>query len=206
MPLQNRVDPFAQLHAVSARGTLMGNRGGCFHKDDQTLKRTRWASRAWITCVLEFKDRRRKLMQPNRYTELFFLDEATSFAAGHRPCYECRRADATAFRAALIRAGEFDTPPLAPALNDAIAGEVQTVLKGQAEREIVDPATLPDGAIYAANGRAFLKRGEVGKPWSFAGYGAAEPLPDIAERLTPQMTCAAFSAGYVPILHPSAAA
>lgn len=206
MTLQNRVDPFAEIHAVSARGTFMGNRGGCFHNADQTLKRTRWASRAWITCVLEFKGRKRKLMQPNRYTELFFLDEATSFAAGHRPCYECRRADATAFRAALIRAGEFDVPPLAPVLNDAIAGEVQAVLKGRANRDVVDPATLPDGAIYAAGGRAFLKRGRVGKPWSFAGYGAAEPLPDTAERLTPKMTCAAFSAGYVPVLHPSAAA
>lgn len=206
MPLQNRVDPFAEIHAVPARGTFMGNRGGCFHKDDQTLKKTRWASRAWITCVLEFKNRKRKLMQPNRYTELFFLDEATSFAAGHRPCYECRRADAVAFRAALIRAGEFDLPPLAPVLNDAIAGEVQAVLKGRATRDVVDPAALPDGAIYAAGGRAFLKRGRVGRPWSFEGYGAAEPLPDTAERLTPAMTCAAFSAGYVPVLHPSAAA
>lgn len=184
----------------------MGNRGGCFHKDDRTLKRTRWASRAWITCVLEFKNRKRELMQPNRYTELFFLDEATSFAAGHRPCYECRRADAIAFRTALVRAGQFDAPPLAPVLSDAIAGEVQAVLKGQAGRDKVDPATLPDGAMYAADGRAFLKCGEVGKPWSFEGYGAAEPLPETAERLTPQMTCAAFSAGYVPILHPSATA
>lgn len=206
MTLQNRVDPFAEIHAVSARGTFMGNRGGCFHNADQTLKRTRWASRAWITCVLEFKGRKRKLMQPNRYTELFFLDEATSFAAGHRPCYECRRADATAFRAALIRAGKFDVPPLAPVLNDAIAGEVQAILKGRANRDVVDPATLPDGAIYAAGGGAFLKRGGVGKPWSFEGYGTAEPLPDTAERLTPKMTCAAFSAGYVPVLHPSAAA
>ncbi len=206
MPLQNRVDPFAEIHAVPARGTFMGNRGGCFHNDDQTLKRTRWASRAWITCLLQFKGRRRKLMQPKRYTELFFLDEATAFAAGHRPCYECRRADATAFRDALIRAGEFDTPPLAPILNDAIAGEVQSVLKGKATRETVNPASLPDGAIYAVGERAFLKRGRAGKPWSFDGYGPAEPLPDTATRLTPRSVCAALSTGYLPVLHPSAAA
>lgn len=103
MPLPNRVDPFGKIHAVGARGTLMGNRGGCFHRDDKTLKPTHWASRQWIVCELEFKGRRRTLMSPGRYTELFFLDEATALAGGHRPCFECRRERATAFVDAVVR-------------------------------------------------------------------------------------------------------
>ena len=94
MPLQNRVDPFGLIHAVPDRGTLMGNRGGCFHTEAKVLKPTHWKTRQWITCVLDFKNRQRELMGENTYTELFFLDEATALAAGHRPCYECRYADA----------------------------------------------------------------------------------------------------------------
>jgi hypothetical protein len=97
MPLQNRVTPSGEIIATPHRGLMMGNRGGCFHRPDQTLKARRWANRQWIACLLEFKDRRRQLMQPNRYTELFFLDEATALAAGHRPCFECRRASAVRF-------------------------------------------------------------------------------------------------------------
>ena len=104
-PLQNRVTPFGEIAAVTARGTMMGNRGGCFHDDAQQLRRRRWASRRWICCVLSFKERHREVMMPRRYTELFFLDEATAFAAGHRPCAECRRADYNAFQKAWQRAG-----------------------------------------------------------------------------------------------------
>ena len=84
MPLQNRVDPFGLIHAVSERGTMMGNRGGCFHTEEKALKSTHWKTRQWITCVLEFKGRQRELMAERQYTELFFLDEVTALAAGHR--------------------------------------------------------------------------------------------------------------------------
>ena len=93
MPLQNRVDPFGELFADSARGRFFGNRGGRFHTDDRTLTRRRWVSRTWICCVLEFKNRHRDVWGRS-YTELFFLDEVTALAAGHRPCFECRRRDA----------------------------------------------------------------------------------------------------------------
>ena len=93
MPLQNRVNPFGELCAFSARGLFMGNRGGRFHTDAKTLTARRWASRQWICCVLDFKGRRRDVWG-RFYTELFFLDEPTAFAAGHRPCFECRRKDA----------------------------------------------------------------------------------------------------------------
>ena len=102
MPLQNRVSPFGELFAASARGTLLGNRGGRIHRDDRTLGKRRFASRQWICCVLEFKGRRRKVWGDS-YTELFFLDEPTALAAGHRPCFECRRAEARAFADAWAR-------------------------------------------------------------------------------------------------------
>ena len=94
MPLQNRVVPDGRIIVSPARGTMMGNRGGVFHTLEQTLARKHWHSKQWICCVLDFKNRRRQLMQPRRYTELFFLDEATALSAGHRPCFECRRAAA----------------------------------------------------------------------------------------------------------------
>jgi len=93
MPLQNRVDPFGELFADRSRGLFLGNRGGRLHDDDRALGRRRWASRQWICCRLEFKDRHRKVWGKS-YTELFFLDEVTALAAGHRPCFECRRNDA----------------------------------------------------------------------------------------------------------------
>ena len=96
MPLQNRVDPFGELFADPARGTFMGNRGGRFHTPARTLTARRWASRQWICCVLTFKGRHRDVWG-QFYTELFFLDEPTALAAGHRPCFECRRQDADNF-------------------------------------------------------------------------------------------------------------
>src|SRR5689334_14507846 len=96
VPLQNRVDPFGELFATPSRGLFLGNRGGRFHTDDQKLIRRRWASRQWICCVLDFKGRQRDVWG-RYYTELFFLDEVTAFAAGHRPCFECRRKDAEQF-------------------------------------------------------------------------------------------------------------
>ena len=99
MPLQNRVDPFGELFATPSRGLFMGNRGGRIHTDDRKLTKRRWASRQWICCVLDFKSRQRDVWG-RYYTELFFLDEVTALAAGHRPCFECRRKDAEAFASA----------------------------------------------------------------------------------------------------------
>ncbi|MCR9196535.1 MAG: hypothetical protein NXH88_17485 [Hyphomonas sp.] len=203
MPLQNRVDPFGLIHAVSARGTFMGNRGGCFHTEEKVLKSTHWKTRQWITCVLEFKNRRRELMGDNRYTELFFLDEVTALAAGHRPCYECRYADAKQFREALVRSGVFHYRPKASDLSDAIAGEIQSVLKGKSEREQVATADLPDGAMFTTGAAAFLKWQGQAHPWQFSGYGIPQGLPEHAVRLTPHITCQALAHGYTPQVHPS---
>jgi hypothetical protein len=101
MPLQNRVSPFGAIERHPARGLMMGNRGGCLHDAaTRALNGRRWASKRWIACVTQFRGRRRPIMAANRYTELFFLDEVTALAAGHRPCFECRSADARSYAAA----------------------------------------------------------------------------------------------------------
>ena len=206
MPLQNRVDPFGLIHAVPERGLLMGNRGGCFHTKDKRLKPTHWKTRQWITCVLDFKARRRTLMSEGSYTELFFLVEATALAAGHRPCYECRYPDAKRFRDALVQSGVFRYRPKASDLSDAIAGEIQDVLKGKSEREPVETKVLPDGAMFTTGATAFLKWQDQAFAWSFSGYAAPIALPERSVRLTPHITCQALANGYTPQIHPSASA
>ena len=182
---------------------MMGNRGGCFHTEDKALKPTHWKTRQWITCVLEFKGRQRELMAERQYTELFFLDEVTSMAAGHRPCYECRYADAKRFREALVRSGVFRYRPKASDLSDAIAGEIQSVLKGKSERETIVPATFPDGAMFTTGAAPFLKWNGRAYPWQFSGYGTPSDLPEQAIRLTPHITCQALAHGYEPAVHAS---
>lgn len=198
-PLQNRAAPDGRLHAVAARGLLMGNRSGRLHRADGTLGRARWRSRAWIACRLEFRGRHRQVMGES-YTEIFFLDEATALAAGHRPCFECRRADALAFAAAWARARGLDAPPR--------AGEMDRVL--HAERlgppEIVPRGALPPGAIFRLDG-GFRLCGTGGVlTWDFAGYRAAPAVP--AGRpvvaVTPASVRAVLAAGYRPGVHPSA--
>ena len=142
-------------------------------------------------------------MQPGLYTELFFLDEATALAGGHRPCFECRRADAAAFRDTLVRRGRLEARETVGALDEQLAGEVQSVLGGGQARSAVQPGTLPDGAMYAADGAAWLKLGIEARRWSFAGYDAPRPLHEGGQRLTPQATCEALSEGYRPVLHAS---
>src|SRR6476660_1150001 len=122
MPLQNRVTPFGELIADPARGTMFGNRGGRFHRDDRTLGARRWASRQWICCALAFKGRRHNVWGPTSYTDLFFLDEVTAFAAGHRPCVECRRADATSFAGKWAQA-KGGAVPYAPEMDEVLQAE-----------------------------------------------------------------------------------
>ena len=198
-PLQNRVDPFGEIRAVSARGLFYGNRGGRFHRDDQTLGASRWKSKQWITCLCAFKGRRNIVFGP-RYTDLFFLDEPTALAAGHRPCFECRRERALAYRGAVdpteaSRAGDLDR---------RLDAERRA---GRAKRIHTLPMDdLPDGAMFADGAQAFAIRGDAVLPWSFAGYGAALPRPRAKNVacLTPPTSLTALSAGYAPEWHSSA--
>jgi hypothetical protein len=201
MPLQNRVTPQGDIIATPHRGMLTGNRGIIHDPASKTLTR-RWASPAWLTCVCEFRGRRRQVMGGRSWTELFFLDEATAFAAGHRPCFFCRRDDANRFRAAW-QAGNGAGPVRAPEIDAVLHRER---LQGGRKRLHALPMPLeklPDGAMLQGGGESYLiARGRVLR-WSPAGYGAA-PAPANAMLLTPPSTLRAFGAGYRPVLHPSA--
>ena len=206
-PLQNRVTPAGEIVADPARGTLMGNRG-CLHRADRTLGVARWRSKLWICCVLRWRDVRRDVMPPGRWTALFFLDEATALAAGHRPCGYCRRAAYASFTDAWRRAAGLARPPR--------AGEMDATL--HAER--VDPRTrrqrtrpalageLPDGVMVRHDGTCGLLAGEASCRGRFAATWPRSRCgrPRRVELLTPPSTVAAIAAGYGRLLHPSAMA
>jgi len=196
MPLQNRVSPFGDLFATPARGALFGNRGGRFHTADKTLTRRRWASRQWICCVLDFKGRQRDVWG-RYYTELFFLDEVTAFAAGHRPCFECRRKDAEAFAAL------FPGARRAPAMDQVLHAERLDGKAKRVHRRGIDD--LPDGAMVARDGEAFAVRGKRLLRWTPRGYSGARARPRKTQTdvLTPPAMLEVLSAGYAPLWHPS---
>jgi hypothetical protein len=192
-PLQNRVDPFGELHAVAERGLMMGNRGGRLHRDDKTLGGRGWASKRWIACVCDFKGRRRDVWGLG-YTELFFLDEPTALAAGHRPCFECRRAAAKAFAAAFPGGLKG-----ADAMDEVLHRERLDHRRKRVWRARL--GEMPEGAMIARDGRAYAVRRGTLSPWSFAGYGAPESLApeEAAEVLTPPSIVAALANGYRPV-------
>ena len=201
MALQNRVTPFGELIATPARGTMFGNRGGKFHRDDRTLGKRRWASRQWICCVLSFKGRRHPVWR-DRYTALFFLDEVTALAAGHRPCFECRRADAKAFAEKWAEAKKISIPH-APEM-DVVLQEER--LDGRSKRMHERRAEeLPDGAFIAIDDGAFALRGNTMLRWTASRYTEAKPRPRGGVTvLTPSSIVAVLNAGYQPRWHPSA--
>src|ERR1700751_386195 len=144
MPLQNRVDAFGELIAVAARGTMLGNRGGRFHRGDRARGKRGHVSRAWICCRLEFNGRRREVWG-KYYTELFFLDEVTAFSAGHRPCFEGRRKDAEAFAALWPCRTDPDCRPRAAEMDRILHSER---LDGRLKRRHLMPIDdLPDGTM-----------------------------------------------------------
>ncbi len=204
MTLQNRVTPFGEIVADPARGTMMGNRGGCFHNSARQLARHRWASKCWITCLLRFKSRQRTVMTPKRYTELFFLDEATALAAGHRPCAECRRADFN--RYATLWNKIRDHP------GRAYVREMDQVLHRERGASAPDttpvavrPGDQPDGAFVSIDGAAHLVWRNRTWRWTMKGYEAAsrpgEPGP--VTLITPLATRDILAAGYQPQIHES---
>jgi len=204
MPLPNRVAPDGALFSDPARGLFLGNRGGRFH-DPATRDRPQrtYASRQWLCCVLAFKDRRRPVWGRG-YTELFFCDEVTALAAGHRPCMECRRQDALAYRAALMHGLGWQDAPAFPEIDRLLDGQRRSV---RAKRSHVLPAeTLPDGAVFGDGSRWLAVRGAAALVWSPAGYvgSRARPYGPVTVQ-TPPATLAALAAGYGPVWHPSAA-
>jgi hypothetical protein len=200
MPLPNRVDPFGALFATSARGTLMGNRGGRLHDNQRKLSGRRWASKQWICCRLEFNDRHREVWGDS-YTELFFLDEVTAFAAGHRPCFECRRRDAELFAALFAGKGK---RAAAPAMDAGLHAER---LAGKAKRLHRRPVDgLPDGAMLALDGETFALHGKQMLHWTADGYAGMRPRlgETVVDVLTPPSILSVLSRGYRPLWHESA--
>lgn len=205
MPLQNRVTPFGEIIAVEARGTLMGNRG-CLHDDQKRLGPKVWKRVAWITCALEYQNIRRPLMQPGQYTELFFLDEATALAAGHRPCGECRKDALRHFKDCWAKGNNWTGSRLGVADLDAALQAERIDEQGRKRLYEAPLCGLPDGAFVALEGDALMKLGDVLLPWSPFGYGPGVHVEktEALQVLTPHSIVNAIFAGYVPKIHQSA--
>ena len=202
MPLQNRVTPQGDINATPHRGLFTGKRGIIHDPATKTLLKRRWSSKAWLTCVCEFRGRRRDVMGTQSWTELFFLDEATAFAAGHRPCFYCRRDGANAFRAAWEE-GNGVAHASAPEIDKVLHRER---LDGRNKRLHDLPIPLekmPDGVMVRADDQSYLIARGRALLWTWDGYREAQGVTN-AMLLTPPSALRAFGAGYRPVLHPSA--
>lgn len=200
MPLQNRVNPRGEIFRTISRGTMLGNRGGAIHNHKQEIVR-QFKSRQWIACVLEFKGRRRTVMSPNRYTELFFLDEAVALAAGHRPCAECRCESFNAFRHAWQPQRKVPAPEIDVELHHARIDK-----QGQKVTYAAPLDNLPDGAFVLMEDASYLVWQKALLLWSPEGYierheRAAGLTVDV---LTPRPIVECIRRGYQPAVHDSA--
>ena len=201
MPRQNRVTPFGEIIAVPDRGMFMGNRG-TLHDAQGHLTSQRWTRKAWVTCQLSFKGRQRQVMAPGKYTELFFLDEATALAAGHRPCATCRRDDYLRFK-------QLCTDPAIEAIDNKLHHE-RLISGGWQNDWHPSLSGLPDGTFVVLDdpNTAWLVWGDELLEWSPGGYRSRINQADVkaVTLLTPRSIAAVLAAGYVPELHPSAGA
>jgi len=202
MPLQNRVLPNGEIVAIDARGTLTGNRG-IIHGPDKQLANKRWSHHAWICCVLDWQGRKRDVMSGRKWTELFFLDEATAFAAGHRPCGYCRREAYQAFKTAWNDAFGADTG--AKQIDRALHAERVDPRSRSQKTYWAEAMALPTGAMYRHKRKIYLVTEEVVRPFSVEGYGPCETAPEgNVEVLTPPSMVKVLSAGYMAQLHATA--
>lgn len=201
MPLQNRVTPFGEIVAISQRGLFTGNRGIIHDPATKTLTK-RWAGKAWIVCLCDFRGVQRTPMGGRSWTELFFLDEAVALAAGHRPCFYCRREAAEGFRAAWAT-GRGEAPSSAPAMDAVLHGERLENRRKRLHPITAPLASLPDGAMVAIGEGAFTLCAGFAHRWTEEGYAAPQRLDSAQWLLTPPSTVLALQAGYRPVLHPS---
>ena len=206
MPLQNRVNPFSNLISTPERGAWPGNRGVIHNERKEIIKN--YAVKYWITCVLKYKNARRSVMSPNRWTELFFLDEATAFAAGHRPCGFCRHADFKRFKDLWLKANGEQyglTNKTKMDIIDAIIHQERLDKNGVQKTFKSTLTALPDGTFITLNevDKAYLWFEQNLYEWSFSGYTKVSPFDKNQEVtvLTPLSYVAVFKAGYVPEVH-----
>jgi hypothetical protein len=208
MPLQNRVNPNGVIFATSARGTFMGNRGRALHNDRREIVRP-FDGQRWITCLLDFRGRRRHVMSPGLYTELFFLDEAVALAAGHRPCAECRRERFRAFVNSWKEAARMDNaisllaPEIDRELHHARVDAQREKVTHQALLE-----SLPDGCFVQIGQDSYLVWEQALLMWTPEGYAKKErqPIGLTVAVLTPEPTVRCLRRGYLPEIHKSALA
>lgn len=209
MPLQNRVTPFSTIIAAPERGAFTGNRGVIHNEHKQIIKH--YAVKYWITCTLEYKGKRRELMTPNRWTELFFLDEATAFAAGHRPCGFCRHADYKRFKQLWLQANSATyglTGNTSIQTIDALIHK-ERLAENKSQKTFTAPLhTLPDGVFIkpAQQPHAFLWLQQQLYQWSFSGYKKVTAIDtsQTVEVLTPASYVEVFRLGYEPKVHATA--
>ena len=202
MPLQNRVNPLGDIVADPHRGMFTGNRGIIHDPATRTLLNKRWSGPAWLVCLCEFRGRRRDVMSRQSWTELFFLDEATAFAAGHRPCFYCRREEARRFQAAWEKGN---------GISGVRAKDIDAVLhrerldRGRKRLHLLTlpVGELPDGAMVQAGDQNYLILGGRALLWSFAGYREANAGLTEAVLITPPSTIRTLAAGFRPVFHPS---
>jgi hypothetical protein len=197
--LQNRIDPLGRFIKTSARGAWMGNRG-VIHKDKQIVKV--FKHNAWITCVLEFKGRKRIVMNPDCWTELFFLDEATAFAAGHRPCFECRRDDAGKFKSCWIKGNpshNFNMKTSIHEIDEIIHSERIDIAQKKITHQRISQS-IPNGTFILMNNDAYLFSNNKLRQWTPFGYKDSIDVQQdsILTVLTPNSIVNTFHAGYVP--------
>jgi hypothetical protein len=203
MPLQNRVTPFGEILAISQRGMFTGNRGIIHDPATKTLLNRRWSTKTWLICCCEYKGRRRTVMARRSWTELFFLDEAVALAAGHRPCFRCRREAAERFQNSWA-AGKGEVRPSADVIDTILHRER---LDGRGRQRVHhipgELASLRDGAMIVAAGSAFTLYSGQAYRWTNQGYASPQRLKHADGLLTPPSTLVVLSSGYRPALHPS---
>jgi len=202
VPLQNRVTPFGDIVAIAQRGLFTGNRGIIHDPASRTLLKRRWTNKAWIVCRCDFGSRRREVMSRRSWTELFFFDEAVAFAAGHRPCYYCRREAAEAFADAWASAHSVGHPR-APAIDDALHGQRLDSGRRRLHKLQGALANFPDGTMVTLSGDAYVLAYGRAFRWSESGYSPPVSLARADALLTPPSTVAVLRAGYSCVLHPS---
>ncbi|MFZ0014783.1 MAG: hypothetical protein WAL25_11795 [Acidimicrobiia bacterium] len=210
MPRRNRVDPFGDLHAVSARGTFTGNRGCLVDETGEVVRHHR--GRLWITCVTSYRDWRSPLADPGHWTPLFFLDDAVALAAGHRPCGLCRRDDYLSYQKAVTAGTGSSRPVPADEQNRMLAVERLSPGRGidRSDDRILwsaDISALPNGTVIIDDGIPHLVLGRTLRPFAFDGWQRPVPRPTTGAAivLTPPTSVLALDQGFVPDLHESTA-
>ena len=207
MPLQNRIDPWGDLVAIKARGEFLGNRG-ILHDDDKNIVKP-WAHKNWVTCELSFKGIKRELFGPNSYSELFFLDEATALAAGHRPCAHCRRQRYNEFKrfwGIAIGLLDIDTASVS---SQEIDKRLHSERASRSREKILfneKISEVPEGALIALGDEVYLVWGGHIHKWSHHGYSSAQQLPSnnqVVQVITPQTIVQMYKVGFKPLVHAS---